>query len=355
MCRFNNISSLHVFVVPNGELANTDPVYQTQSFLKAFNDRMAEKMRPGRHMCVDESMNQWLGNGMPNLKKVPRKQLHSVGQEYKTIADSFTQIVMRMDFCGSSLERRSRSTEDRPIVATVKRLKSPWHYSGRVIIADSWLGSPEMAQKLMDIGLYFIMQSTVPSEHLFVGAFRDLKAKALLATCSTTTNGSTQRFRDPISKEGIWENKNDCNFFFEGSVDTSNNRRDNVVNLHNVKCRYRWELRCLSFFLAVTEANTFSAFKFFSVGGKDVDHSEFRWRLTESLMKHIQELNNGLYSEGMHSKSHIPRSNGHSLVSLGVNTQGNYIRRQCGKCKKKTQNRSSCDTTALCKTCFATH
>ncbi|SAL96397.1 hypothetical protein, partial, partial [Absidia glauca] len=87
MDRFNDITQMHVFVVPNGEQAHTDPLYQPRSFLKAFNDHMATTMRPGRYMCVDESMNQWLGEGMPNLKKVPRKP-HSIGQEYKTIADN---------------------------------------------------------------------------------------------------------------------------------------------------------------------------------------------------------------------------------------------------------------------------
>lgn len=207
--------------------AHADPLYQPRSFLKAFNDHMATTMRPGRYMCVDESMNQWLGEGMPNLKKVPRKP-HSIGQEYKTIADNVTCVIMRMDFCGDPTQRKPRPTEDRSIVATVKRLTEPWHHSGRVIIADSWFGSPEMARKLMDVGLHSIMQvckrmywpkgmpstdivqalgpeygskvflkSTVPGEHLFVGAFRDLKAKALVATCGTTTDGAMRSFRDP--------------------------------------------------------------------------------------------------------------------------------------------------------------
>lgn len=141
-------------------------------------------MEPGRYMCVGESMNQWRGQGMPNLKKIPRKP-HPIGQEYKTIADNVT---------------------------------------------DSWFGSPEMARKLMENGLQSIMQvakraywprgmpttdivqslgpnygdvkcmkSTVPGENMFVVAYRDLKAKALVSTCSTTTAGMKRKFKD---KEG---------------------------------------------------------------------------------------------------------------------------------------------------------
>lgn len=73
-------------------------------------------MEPGKYMCVDETMNQWLGKGMPNLKKVPRKP-HSIGQEYKTIADNVTFIILRLDFCGDPVLRVPARREDRTIVA----------------------------------------------------------------------------------------------------------------------------------------------------------------------------------------------------------------------------------------------
>ncbi|SAL99067.1 hypothetical protein, partial, partial [Absidia glauca] len=119
MQRFNDISQLHVFVVPDGEIAKTDPLYQPRSFLTSFNNHVATTMRPGRYMCVDESMNQWLGEGMPNLKKVPRKP-HSIGQEYKTIADNVTCIIMRMDFCGDPLQRKPRPNEDKCRISQIE-------------------------------------------------------------------------------------------------------------------------------------------------------------------------------------------------------------------------------------------
>ena len=39
---------------------------------------MAASLEPGRYLVVDESMNQWLGVGMLNLKKIPRKP-HPIG------------------------------------------------------------------------------------------------------------------------------------------------------------------------------------------------------------------------------------------------------------------------------------
>lgn len=204
-------------------------MYQVRSFLDAYNDHLVTTMEPGKYMCVDESMNQWLGKGMPNLKKVPRKP-HSVGQEYKTIADNVTAVIMRLDFCGDPLLRVPARREDRTIVATVKRLTRPWFFSGRTIVADSWFGSPKMARQLKEHGLYSIMQvakraywpngmpmvdmvqnlgteygsyksmvSTVPGESMMVVSFRDLKAKAIVSTCGVTAEGKTRRFRDPTN------------------------------------------------------------------------------------------------------------------------------------------------------------
>ncbi|KAI8375923.1 uncharacterized protein BYT42DRAFT_614720 [Radiomyces spectabilis] len=45
------------------------------------------------------------------------------------------------------------------------------------------------------------------------------------------------------------------------SVDIANNRRDDLFSFHDVMRTYRWELRCLSLFLGVIEANSCSAYK----------------------------------------------------------------------------------------------
>ncbi|KAI7889555.1 uncharacterized protein EV154DRAFT_482996 [Mucor mucedo] len=164
-------------------------------------------------MYVDEPMNQWLGNGM----------------EYKTVADNITYIMMRMDFCGDPLQRRPRPIEDRSIVATVTRLTEPWYHSGRVIIADFWFAYGSwiafhhasmqetlLAQRYANnghspvayakYGSSLFMKPIVPGEHLSVGAFRDLKVKALVSNCSTTTNGNIRRFVDPVCGNRTFKN-----------------------------------------------------------------------------------------------------------------------------------------------------
>jgi len=62
----------------------------------------------------------------------------------------------------------------------------------------------------------------------------------------------------------------------KGAVDTANNRRDNMISYHDVLKTHRWQMRCLSFFLAQAGANASSAFKAFSNDGSETHHHEFR-------------------------------------------------------------------------------
>lgn len=66
--RFKTIMKMHVFEVPNKEKQENDPLYQISSTIKAFNSHMPACLEPAKYLVIDESMNQWLGVGMPNLK-----------------------------------------------------------------------------------------------------------------------------------------------------------------------------------------------------------------------------------------------------------------------------------------------
>ena len=159
--RFNDIMRMHVFEIPSRVAQAVDPLYQIRSTIEAFNDHMTRCIIPGKYLVIDESMNQWLGTGMPNLKKVPRKP-HPIGQEFKTLGDYDTSCILRMDTvsdpCSKEFDDEGAGSKKKTLTATVKRLVKPWFGSGRTIIADSWFGSPKMVSTLMNVGLYSIMQ-----------------------------------------------------------------------------------------------------------------------------------------------------------------------------------------------------
>lgn len=224
--RFNDIMRMHCFEVHSAEKQQLDPLYQIRSTIDAFNSHMAACLEPGKYLVIDESMNQWLGVGMPNLKKVPRKP-HPIGQEFKTLADHHTFCIVRMDTVGDPKPKEyDNDAGMRKLTATVKRLVKPWFGSGRTVIADSWFGSPEMTTMLSNLGLYSIMQVTkrrywprgmpttdiveqVEEAHgshytmmkndlsngrIFVCAYRDKKVKAFVSSCGTTIMSGQKTF-----------------------------------------------------------------------------------------------------------------------------------------------------------------
>lgn len=224
--RFKDIMRMHVFEVYSAEKLANDRLYQIRATLDAFNAHMSDCLVPGKYLVVDETMNQWLGVGMPNVKKVPRKP-HSIGQEFKSLADYHTNCILRLDTVSDPCTKEYDNDPGmRNLLATVKRLVKPWFSSGRTVIADSWFGSPTMVSMLNELGLYSIMQVTkrrywprgMPTtdivaqvdesrgshytmhktcdngKKIFVCAYRDKKVKAFVSSCGTTR---------PIDYKGI--------------------------------------------------------------------------------------------------------------------------------------------------------
>ncbi|OAD00941.1 hypothetical protein MUCCIDRAFT_164856 [Mucor lusitanicus CBS 277.49] len=297
MERFNAISKMHVFTTPDARAYAADKLYQLRAFVDAYNDNLTNVIvLPGKYLCVDESMNQWLGHGMPNLNKIPRKP-HSIGQEYKTTADCNTCCIIRLDITGDEQPKKFDGVFPKTI-ATALRLVEPWFSSGRTVIADSWFGSPaiygacgkvkkkrywprgmpvnDMVQSLDDAyGSAHIMKSLTDS--VFIASLQDKKPKCVIANAGSTTPGASvnrwidgrmHTFHRPLVFEEYEANKG-------AAVDTANKRRDNMPSFHDVMKTYRcWEMRCLSFFLAVAEANAFSAHKYVEVEN-GMNHFEF--------------------------------------------------------------------------------
>ncbi|CAO3607093.1 unnamed protein product [Mucor hiemalis] len=94
--RFTDIMKMHVFEVPSKQQQVDDLLYQIRTTIAVFNEHMVKCIIPAKYLVIDESMNQWLGTGMPNLKKVPRKP-HPIGQEFKTLADHHTYCIIQID------------------------------------------------------------------------------------------------------------------------------------------------------------------------------------------------------------------------------------------------------------------
>ncbi|CAG8710339.1 37727_t:CDS:2, partial [Gigaspora margarita] len=102
LARFEQIVLYHtLMMVCELDTPNlNDPLYSVRSFVDAYNKNLIEAVKPEKTLCIDESMNLWLGskNKIPGRHKIPRKP-HPVGQEWKTVADSSTNIIIQLEPC----------------------------------------------------------------------------------------------------------------------------------------------------------------------------------------------------------------------------------------------------------------
>jgi hypothetical protein len=118
-------------------------------------------------------------------------------------------------------------------LVTVERLLMPWFNRGKIIIADSWFGSPEVVSMLNELGLYSIMHvmkrrywsrgmsstdivdqdDEARNSHytmhktyengmkIFLCAYRDLKVKTFVSSCSTTTLENYKSVLEPSGEK----------------------------------------------------------------------------------------------------------------------------------------------------------
>ncbi|GAA5801960.1 hypothetical protein HPULCUR_007419 [Helicostylum pulchrum] len=124
---------------------------------------------------------------------------------------------------------------------------------------------------------------------IFVCSYRDKKAKALISSCSTTSP-STRAHQEVNGRELR------CPQVFEdyesqkSSVNANNNRRDNMISFHDVMKTYRWEVLFLSFVFGITEANAFSCYKIWGNNAEGILHSNFKCRLSQSLLEKVKDF-----------------------------------------------------------------
>lgn len=125
-------------------------------------------------------------------------------------------------------------------------------------------------------------------------------------------------------------------FVFSSYIDTigktnhgisfANNRWDNMISFHDVMQTYRWELRCLSFFLAVA----FSACKIFAHDGKDMLHSKFRCTLGLSLLAYSKPLRENRENQKQPPPTRSQTAYaGHKRINMGVTEKGWPRKRVC--------------------------
>lgn len=409
--RFQDILACHTFrrgTPPDHDAGNR--YWPIDSFWEAYNQNLAETVIPSWRLTIDESMNQWRGkkydDGMPGVRNIPAKP------KYKTLADSVTQIILRLDLARDKNAAPQEFNDQGKVIGGMLRLVKPWMGEPRTVYADSYFGSPASAVALMEKGLFSVMHvkkrryfpkgvpidiiSSLPND---LGSYiartanvpRKPHIKLLLVSqmdrkpqCVISTGGTTIQKSEVSRSEYLAGGARVVKQFkpiqvlqeyasAKGAVDVNNNVRDNKRNFHDVMRSANWQVRVLAFALAIAESNAYLAYRAYIHDKPNTrpSHMKYRHEIVTSLL--TEEYASDEIKHMIHKEDSVPVADVHRIYtpeairkpaprgSVGTPAK-RYNQRQCvgkvhqGSSKKpRIRTYCICDDRAYCADCFADH
>ena len=275
-----------------------DPFWEVRQLMEEWNSNMDKNFYPSWVSCLDESMSKWLSQyTCPGHMCVPRKPW-PFGNEYHTIACGETEVMYQTE-----LVEGKDCPPERPVkqydelgktVGLLLRLTRPIWGSSRLVILDSGfcvlkgivalLAKGVFASALIKKRKYWpeYIKGDAIAAHFKkkeVGAFDcwqgELSGKKVSIHCMKepdyimslmTTYGSSERVGEikhrtyqvdgmPNKISFMYPEVIFNHFEYRDAVDQSNGKRMDPISFEETWKTKRWPLRCLQFFIAITEVN----------------------------------------------------------------------------------------------------
>jgi hypothetical protein len=137
-----------------------DSLLSVRGLINAFNAHVLTVYSLGPVICVDESMESWLGDvgEPPRCRMIPRKPT-SVGLEMRNVAVCATSILIQVESCAvkAAARRKMCNAERGNTLGSVLRVVQPWLRPGRTAVGGSHVGSPRSCVALRSNGLLSAM------------------------------------------------------------------------------------------------------------------------------------------------------------------------------------------------------
>ncbi|KAG7369876.1 transposase IS4 [Nitzschia inconspicua] len=116
-------------------------------FVEEFNAHMDQAFAPSEHMCVDESISRWYGQGghwinmgLPMYVAIDRKPKN--GCEIQNAACGQCGVMLRLKLVKTAAEESTTTHVHNDGLqhgtAVLKFLVAPWRFSRRIVCADSY-------------------------------------------------------------------------------------------------------------------------------------------------------------------------------------------------------------------------
>ena len=424
--RFNDIVR-HLTLTDVRPPGYTDKFWEVRQMIQIWNENIDEIFSPGWICCLDESMSIWYGKySCPGWVFCPRKP-HPFGNEYHDICCGMSGIIFRLLMVEGKDEPKEKpksrySSSYSKTTSLLLELCKTIMFTGRVVILDSGFC---VLKALLALRMYGVYASAVIKKRRYWPAFvkgdiiekkmnekdigecdaikgeihgtkyhlfflKDSKYVMKLMTTygsltSTDKNESetSRRLTDGTTVKFKYTECFQNHYKYRHGVDDHNNLRHQIPSIEGSWLTSRWPIRVLCFLLAVSEVNTFLAFRFF-IWNKKLQPSntllQFRRKLAIQLI-HNDWLRNddeqdGCEGENMVRKSKRRKGQGESAATHDLLTAPPYAKSfsSNGKwictstlrhaqftcrgvgCKKRIRTYCKCNPFVwLCNSCFLMH
>ena len=140
------------------QFSNGSEENQILEFLAGVNNNLQEALTAGDILTLDERMIKSHHKNLLGKIKIKRKP-RPIGNELKDLSDGRSNIVLNLELYEGkdAMQLKEHVNKYGATCAATIRLTSPYHGTGRVVIADSWFGSVKTAIALKEHGLFSVM------------------------------------------------------------------------------------------------------------------------------------------------------------------------------------------------------
>ena len=116
---FENMES--VFNMPTGDADADDPFFRVRHMWEKFRKHFTESVAASWLLCLDESMVEWQGRGMPGLMVVPRKPV-PLGLEVHTLCDALSGILINYEvYEGKAAMEKKKFVGDKTDIGEINK------------------------------------------------------------------------------------------------------------------------------------------------------------------------------------------------------------------------------------------
>ena len=382
-----------------------DRFWEVREMISVWNKYMLQHFKPSWVSCLDKSMSIWYNRyTCPSWMFMPRKP-HPFGNEYHTIGCGLSTIMFAIELMEGK-DRPKELPSEGGTAGLLLRLCKCLCGTGKVVVLDSGFCVLAALIALKNVGIYATavikkrrywpryVAGDVIDDHMkekkigetssvrgildripyniFAMKEPDYIMKLMSTYGSLVVKGNVKnnvRIVDGVKHVFQYQEPFSNHFLYRHVVDDHNNHRHSHPSIEETWVTHRWPIRVFSFILAISEVNTWLAFRYFVWGPQKIAKfptiHNFRRRLAMNLINNrwIVESAEQRSSRKRKLETHSfctapPHAKNFCSGNWDVSAKSKYQQYHCktNQCSKQVRSYCSCRVGHwMCQSCHQCH